>query len=217
MHPVLAGGGHRSRSWSRSRSNRRRLSNARRLASNASSVVSATSVERPRSTALSIRSRCLAIYSLHSAMCRSVSTKFLRSSSGPALFPNPPHFPLYGRCIQALHFEPIGLASGPVGGILALRHDAFKTHLAGVGEDCQAIAFHVFVEPYAGAGFGHDRCERGLADLKRVAPEVIAVQLDQVEGVQEREVIMAAVANEIERGNAVVIAGDSLAVDDAGA
>src|SRR5262245_48371910 len=47
------------------------------------------------------------------------------------------------------------------------------------------------------------------------APQVVAVQLDQVEGVQERTVIMAAVANEIERGNAVVIAGDSLAVDDA--
>jgi hypothetical protein len=44
-----------------------------------------------------------------------------------------------------------------------------------------------------------------------------AVQFDQVEGVQERAVIMAAVANEIERGNAVVIAGNSLAVDDAGA
>src|SRR4029453_3767171 len=44
-----------------------------------------------------------------------------------------------------------------------------------------------------------------------------AVQFDQVEGVQERAVIMAAVANEIERGNAVVITGDSFAVDDAGA
>src|SRR5215510_2848046 len=44
---VLAGGGHHSRSLSRSRSNRRCLSNARRLSSNASSVVSATSVERP--------------------------------------------------------------------------------------------------------------------------------------------------------------------------
>src|SRR5215831_11649602 len=54
-----------------------------------------------------------------------------------------------------------------------------------------------------------------LADLKRIAPQVVTVQFDQVEGVQERVVIMAAVANEIERGNAVVIAGDSLAVDNA--
>src|SRR6516162_6593862 len=45
----------------------------------------------------------------------------------------------------------------------------------------------------------------------------IAVQFDQVEGVQERAVIMAAVANKIERGNAVVIAGDGLTIDDAAA
>jgi hypothetical protein len=102
-----------------------------------------------------------------------------------------------------------------VGGVPALRDNAFEAKLAGMGEDGRAVAFDVFVEPDAGAGFGHDRCERGLANLQRIAPQVVAVQFDQVEGVQERAVIMAAVANEIERGNAVVIAGDSFAVDDA--
>jgi hypothetical protein len=43
----------------------------------------------------------------------------------------------------------------------------------------------VFVEPDAGAGLGHDRRERGLADLKRIAPQVVAVQFDQVEGVEK--------------------------------
>jgi hypothetical protein len=75
----------------------------------------------------------------------------------------------------------------------------------------------MLIEPDAGAGLGHDRRERGLADLKRITPQIVAVQLDEVEGVEERAVIMATVANEIERGNAVVIAGDSFAVDDAGA
>src|SRR5262249_56978541 len=84
-------------------------------------------------------------------------------------------------------------------------------------EDGGAVALDMLVEPNAGAGFGHDRCKGGLADFKRIAPEVVAVQFNEVEGVQERAVIMAAVANEIERGNAVVIAGDSFAVDDAGA
>src|SRR5215470_18625036 len=41
----------------------------------------------------------------------------------------------------------------------------------------------ILVEPDAGAGLDHDRCERGLADLKRIAPQVVAVGLDQVEGV----------------------------------
>jgi hypothetical protein len=36
-----------------------------------------------------------------------------------------------------------------------------------------------------GTGISHHRCERRLADLKRIAPQVITVQLEQVEGVQE--------------------------------
>jgi len=37
-----------------------------------------------------------------------------------------------------------------------------------VGEDGRAVAFHVFIEPDARVGLGHDRCERGLSDLKRI-------------------------------------------------
>jgi len=86
-----------------------------------------------------------------------------------------------------------------------------------VGEDGRAVALDMLVEPDAGAGLGHDRRERGLADLKRITPQVVAVQFDEVEGVEEYLVVSAVVPDEIERGNAVVIAGDSFAVDDAGA
>jgi len=86
-----------------------------------------------------------------------------------------------------------------------------------MGEDSRAVAFHVFVEPNAGAGLGHDRRERGLADLKRIAPQVVAVQLDEVEGVGEYALVSALMPDEIERGDAVVIASDSFTVDDAGA
>src|SRR6266404_6503702 len=40
-----------------------------------------------------------------------------------------------------------------------------------------------------GAGHGHDGCERGLADLKWIAPEIVPVQFDQVEGVEEYAVV----------------------------
>src|SRR5215831_7229468 len=73
----------------------------------------------------------------------------------------------------------------------------------------------MLVEPNAGAGLGHDRCERGLTDLKRITPQVVAVQLNEVEGVEEYVLVSAVVTDEIERGNAVVIAGDSFAVDNA--
>jgi len=32
----------------------------------------------------------------------------------------------------------------------------------------------MLVEPNAGVGLGDDRCERALADLKRIAPQVVA-------------------------------------------
>ena len=44
-----------------------------------------------------------------------------------------------------------------------------------------------------------------------------AALFDQVEGVEEYSLVSAVVTDEIERGNAVVIASDSFAVDDAGA
>jgi len=65
----------------------------------------------------------------------------------------------------------------------SLRDDAFKTHFASVREDGRAVAFDMLVEPDAGTGLGQDRCERGLADLKRITPQVVAIQLDEVEGV----------------------------------
>jgi hypothetical protein len=68
-----------------------------------------------------------------------------------------------------------------------------------------------------GAGLGHDRSKRGFADFERIAPQIVAVQLNQVEGVEEYLVVSAVVPDEIERGNAVVIASDSFAVDDDGA
>ena len=43
--------------------------------------------------------------------------------------------PLYRRRLRVLHFEPVGRAAGTVGRVLTLRHDTFKPHLAGVGEN----------------------------------------------------------------------------------
>jgi hypothetical protein len=56
-----------------------------------------------------------------------------------------------------------------------------------------------------------------VSGLKRIKPEIVAVQLDEVEGVREYALVSAVVTDEVERGDTVVIAGDSFAVDNAGA
>jgi len=78
-----------------------------------------------------------------------------------------------------------------------------------MGEDGRAVAFDMLVEADTGAGLGHDGCERGLADLERITPQIVAVQLDRVESVEEGTVVVAVVANEIERRHAVVVASNS--------
>jgi hypothetical protein len=53
----------------------------------------------------------------------------------------------------------------------------------------------MLIEPNARASPGHDRCERGLADHKRIAPQIVTVQFDQVEGVEEYALVSAVVTD----------------------
>jgi len=73
------------------------------------------------------------------------------------------------------------------------------------------------LERRAKASFGQHTSKRSLAHFQRITPHVVAIQLDQVEGVEKGVTVMASVADTVERGNAIVIASDSLTVDDAGA
>jgi hypothetical protein len=57
---------------------------------------------------------------------------------------------------------------------------------------------------------------RRLADFERVAAEIVAVQLDQIEGVQEHAGVVSAVTDALEARHSIVVTGDRLAVDDAG-
>src|SRR5262249_1314220 len=57
--------------------------------------------------------------------------------------------------------------------------------------------------------------KRGLAHFQGITPHVVAIQLDQVEGVEEYAPVGALVTHEIERGHAAVIASHRFAIDDA--
>jgi transposase len=77
--------------------------------------------------------------------------------------------------------------------------------------------FKPIIELQPGTCQQEQACQVGLALLDRLAPQIIAVQLDQVEGVEEDEGVVAAVADAVEARHAVVAAAHRLAVDDAGA
>src|SRR5262249_21308286 len=73
----------------------------------------------------------------------------------------------------------------------------------------------MLIEAQAKASFGQHTSKRGLAHFQRITPQVVAVQLDQIESVEEGTVVVAVGADEIERRHAIVIASDSFAIDDA--
>jgi hypothetical protein len=94
-------------------------------------------------------------------------------------------FPLYCRRVRVLHLEPIGRAARTVRQGDA-SDNASKAQLAGVAKHYLAVTFHVLVKPDARPSLCQDHFESSLAALKRITPQIIAVQLDQVEGVEEK-------------------------------
>src|SRR5438876_673878 len=99
---------------------------------------------------------------------------------------------------------------------LGFRDDTLLPHLADMGENGGSVRFDVLVEPHAGSSLGQDGSERSLAHLKWVSAQVVTVQLDEVEGIEEDVRVVPPVADAIEARHPAVVAGDGLAVDDAG-
>src|SRR5262249_33742923 len=82
-------------------------------------------------------------------------------------------------------------------------------------EHGRAVALDMLVEAQPKASFGQHASQRGLADFQRITPQVVAIELDQVEGVEEYAPVGVLVTDELERGHAVVIASPRFAIDDA--
>jgi len=83
--------------------------------------------------------------------------------------PSLPLLPVSRRARSSSYFEPVGRAAGTVGRVLALRHNAFEPHLAGMAKHCLAIALHVLIEPNARAALGEDHFQCCLAAIQRRA------------------------------------------------
>ena len=74
----------------------------------------------------------------------------------------------------------------------------------------------VLVEPHARSALAQDARQRRLARLNRLAAQVGAVQLQQVEGIEEGVHLVPAAAQDVEPGEPALVAAHHLPVDQAG-
>ena len=76
----------------------------------------------------------------------------------------------------------VAAAARDIGGVGDLRHDVFIADLAGMLKHRTAVDLEAFAELNVGA---HDKfLQRGLARGKRQLPQVVDVEVEQVEGDQ---------------------------------
>src|SRR5262245_32674000 len=120
------------------------------------------------------------------------------------------------RRIRVLELEPILRPAGSVARPEPLRHDAFEAHLAGVQEYALAIVGEVLVQTQTRKAPTQQARERHLARLQRLPPQVLAIQLEEVEGVEEDMLARRLAPKPFEHRESVLIAGHGLAVDQAG-
>ncbi len=84
-------------------------------------------------------------------------------------------------------------------------------------EDDRAIAGVVLVEGDTLVRVAQNLCQGACALLNRCAPQVLAVHFKQVEGAEHGGGVMPVSADQLEHGEATLVADDSLPVDQAGA
>ena len=102
--------------------------------------------------------------------------------------------------------------------VLALRHDPLKPHLAGVRKHEWAIlVVEVLVEAQPRCRTPEQARERRLAHCERVAPQIVAVEFDQVEGIEEHARVVTPIPDAVEGRDPVIATCHRFAVDDAGA
>ena len=79
------------------------------------------------------------------------------------------------------------------------------------------LLVEVLVEVQARRRAREQARERRLAHHERLAPKIIAIEFDQVEGIEEHRRVMAPVSDAIEGRDPILTAGHRLPIDDTGA
>jgi hypothetical protein len=99
--------------------------------------------------------------------------------------PNLAAFPLHGDAGGIADLDPDAARSGLIGAIDLLRHDALGTKLARMCEHGRPVLGYVFVKQDAGLETAQQLYQRSLAVKERATAQILAIMLDQVEGVED--------------------------------
>src|ERR1700724_2576748 len=83
-------------------------------------------------------------------------------------------------------------------------------------EDIRAVCLQVLIQSQAQRRSREQAAECCLAHDERIAAQIIAVEFDQVKGVEENAIIVVPVTDAVERRYPILAARDRLSVDDAG-
>ncbi len=109
-------------------------------------------------------------------------------------------------------FDPTLGSAGTIREIAALADNALKAQFASVLENDLAVTVEMFVVTNARLGFSQKALQRGLAYFQRLTAQVVAVQLQQIERVQENRIIVSLRMQLLEIRHAVGAARHRLAV-----
>src|ERR1700730_1435428 len=83
-------------------------------------------------------------------------------------------------------------------------------------EDIRAVCLQVLIQSQAQRRSREQSADCCLAHDERIAAQIIAVEFDQVKGVEENAIIVVPVTDAVERRYPILAARDCLSVDDAG-
>src|ERR1700730_2732023 len=100
---------------------------------------------------------------------------------------------------RGLAFDPVTRRNEMVARVLALRYDSLKAQHTGVMEDIRAVCLQVLIQSQAQRRSREKAAECCLAHDERIAAQIIAVELDQVEGVEENTIIVVRLTDAVAR------------------
>src|SRR5262245_23886632 len=110
--------------------------------------------------------------------------------------------------------------------VFVLRYNALKAKFAGMLKHGWTVRLNMLIESQTRHGtpeqarehlLPKQTRERCLSQHERLAPQVIPVQLEQIERIKENGFVVVPVTNALERGDPILITRNRLPIDKAGA